>query len=188
MVTEIPLHVCLVVWRLWRTRYHVLAPMCLLCAVWIACMALFELAITIYLMHMTWDRWEDWRIATPIVFSLWICTQLYGGWNFFQMGMGARRKARANPAARAPGDDVETAAAAAAAATPEVRCPAAPGAPGKSSDHSEVVEIAPGGESVSSFEGTLVQSRTHLVETPLSPAFSSSSETRGSDPMGRELH
>lgn len=188
MVTEIPLHICLIIWRLWRTQYRILAPMCLLCAVWIVCMALFEMAITIYLLHMTWDRWEDWRIATPIVFSLWICTQLYGGWNFYQMSMGARRKARENAVARVA-DDVEMTVTS-VASTPEARSPGPSSAAGKSADRTKILEIILGDESISSLKKASMQSRSHLANHPLSSASSSSSSsnTRRPDSMDHEQH
>ncbi|KAI8661068.1 hypothetical protein NCS57_01086200 [Fusarium keratoplasticum] len=93
VVTEIPIYGSMIVWRLRRDNSQLLVHIAYGCSCWATTAAAVEVAITIYLLHLSWDRWGAiWRIVTPIIFALWIVTQLYGAFRFFKMAQTQRSK------------------------------------------------------------------------------------------------
>ncbi|KAH7031460.1 uncharacterized protein B0I36DRAFT_323950 [Microdochium trichocladiopsis] len=96
IVAEIPMHVVMIIWRIYRdTNPRMLSWLGFGLAAWAVAMACAETGITIYLLQKSWDRWStDWRIVTPIIFSLWICAQLHGARIFFSMALSERRKTK----------------------------------------------------------------------------------------------
>ncbi|KAL0931096.1 uncharacterized protein CTRU02_213831 [Colletotrichum truncatum] len=93
VVVELPIYVSMIVWRARRGDHRLLSYMVYGCFGWILLGATLETAITIYLLHRSWDRWgRIWRVITPLIFSLWISTQLYGASRLFLMARSEQRK------------------------------------------------------------------------------------------------
>jgi peptidoglycan biosynthesis protein MviN/MurJ (putative lipid II flippase) len=83
----------MIVWRVKNDNHQLLARMTYCCCVWVLLGATAETIVTIYLLHRTRSRWGIvWRIVIPMVFSLWIITQLYGAYRLFQMARLRQRK------------------------------------------------------------------------------------------------
>ncbi|KAK9772068.1 hypothetical protein AB5N19_11690 [Seiridium cardinale] len=92
IATELPIHYTMILWRLKRGSHRLCYYMACSCAVWVTTMSLGELAVTTYLLNQSWNQWElIWRVITPLIFSLWICTQLYGAKIFMGMALQERR-------------------------------------------------------------------------------------------------
>jgi hypothetical protein len=63
------------------------------CFLWVVVAAIVETAVTMYLLIRSWARWGlVWRTVTPLIFSLWIITQLYGASRFMRMARAEKRK------------------------------------------------------------------------------------------------
>jgi len=94
IVAEIPMHTIMIVWRIHRdTKPALLSRLGFGLSAWVCAMACAEVAVTVFLLQRSWDRWStEWRIATPIIFTMWICAQLHGARIFFTMAMKERRK------------------------------------------------------------------------------------------------
>ncbi|EGU80876.1 hypothetical protein RAB80_016886 [Fusarium oxysporum f. sp. vasinfectum] len=96
VIVELPIFLMMIVWRIKRHNTLLLSRMAYTCCVWQVTGAITEVAVTIYLLNRSWHRWGlEWRIITPLVFSLWITTQLYGASRLYQMGRGERQKLKA---------------------------------------------------------------------------------------------
>ncbi|UPL00493.1 hypothetical protein LCI18_011427 [Fusarium solani-melongenae] len=92
VVVELPLYTFMIVWRVRNNNHRLLSRMSYACCVWVLLGATVETAVTIWLLQRSWDRWSlSFHIILPLVFSLWISTQLYGAGRIFGM---ARSKAR----------------------------------------------------------------------------------------------
>lgn len=105
IVAEIPMHIVMIIWRVNRnTKPVLLSWMGFGLSAWVCTMACAEIAVTVFLLQRSWDRWStEWRIATPIIFTMWICAQLHGARIFFGMAMRERRKVkRVEPGSVAP--------------------------------------------------------------------------------------
>ncbi|KAJ1323294.1 hypothetical protein MN608_11442 [Microdochium nivale] len=96
IIAEMPMHVIMIIWRVRRhSSPRLLSRLGFGLSIWVVCMACAEIAVTIFLLHNSWDRWStEWRIATPVIFSMWICAQLHGARIFFSMARSERRKAK----------------------------------------------------------------------------------------------
>ncbi|KAI8302294.1 hypothetical protein K4K61_008055 [Colletotrichum sp. SAR11_59] len=93
VVVELPIYVSMILWRVRRKDHRLLSYLAYGCFGWILLGAILETSITIYLLHRSWDRWgRVWRVVTPLIFSLWITTQLYGASRLFQMARSEQRK------------------------------------------------------------------------------------------------
>ncbi|KAF6845526.1 hypothetical protein CMUS01_00101 [Colletotrichum musicola] len=116
VAVELPIYISMIIWRAKRSHHRLLTYMVYGCFCWILLGATLELSITIYLLHRSWDRWgKVWRVVTPLIFSLWISTQLYGASRLFLMARAEQRKwsgkgkqeGAAEPISELPGTDVE---------------------------------------------------------------------------------
>lgn len=77
----------MILWRVKNKNTYFLSRIGYICCGWMLTGACTEVAVTIYLLNRSWDYWgKVFRVLTPCVFSLWILTQLYAAWRFFQMG------------------------------------------------------------------------------------------------------
>ncbi|OLN85682.1 hypothetical protein CCHL11_08259 [Colletotrichum chlorophyti] len=93
VVVELPIYVSMIIWRVKRTEHRLLSYMAYGCFVWVLLGAFLETSITIFLLHRSWDRWgRVWRVVTPLIFSLWISTQLYGASRLLAMARSEQRK------------------------------------------------------------------------------------------------
>lgn len=99
VVTELPLHIVLILWRVKRTNKTVCYWIPRGCFVWVCAAAVTETVVTIYLLQQSWLQWHlEWRIITPTVFTLWITTQFYGAFIFLKLARAEGEKAKnANP-------------------------------------------------------------------------------------------
>ncbi|KAM0229832.1 hypothetical protein ACHAPO_009726 [Fusarium lateritium] len=87
VVVEIPIFISMILWRIKRDNPAFLSRMAFGCCIWAVVAALTETIVTIYLLHNSWAQWGiAWKIITPVVFSLWITTQLYGSTRLYSMG------------------------------------------------------------------------------------------------------
>lgn len=92
MVVELPLFSFLIIWRVKSSEHRLLSRLAYTCCIWVILGATVETAVTIWLLNRSWHRWGlSFRVLLPLVFSLWISTQLYGAWRIRGM---ARSKAR----------------------------------------------------------------------------------------------
>ncbi|KAF9877414.1 hypothetical protein CkaCkLH20_05114 [Colletotrichum karsti] len=93
VVVELPIYVSMIVWRARRSDHYLLSNIAFGCFGWVLLGAALETSVTIYLLHRSWDRWgRVWRVVTPLIFSLWITTQLYGASRLYAMAKSERRK------------------------------------------------------------------------------------------------
>lgn len=93
LVTELPLHIILIFWRIRRDDSKLCFKIACACATWVVVMALSETIVTSYLLAQSWSGWElHWQIITPTIFALWVCTQLYGAVIFIRMARQQRKK------------------------------------------------------------------------------------------------
>ncbi|KAH7245489.1 hypothetical protein BKA59DRAFT_172235 [Fusarium tricinctum] len=93
VVVELPIFLSMIIWRVKRDNPALLSRLAYGCCIWAIIAAITESVVTIYLLHMSWHRWGiEWRIITPLVFSLWITTQFYGASRLYAMGRAERRK------------------------------------------------------------------------------------------------
>jgi len=77
----------MIIWRVKVDNHRLLSRIGYGLGIWIVIGASTEVAVTAYLLNRSWDQWDTaFKIVTPVIFSLWIVTQLYGGWRLFQMG------------------------------------------------------------------------------------------------------
>ncbi|CAH0050829.1 unnamed protein product [Clonostachys solani] len=87
VVVEMPVFVSMIIWRVKRQNHKLLAHIGLGCCIWILVAATTEVVVTIYLLNRSWHRWGTvFRVITPVVFALWIATQLYGAYRLYTMG------------------------------------------------------------------------------------------------------
>ncbi|PLB53984.1 hypothetical protein P170DRAFT_343735 [Aspergillus steynii IBT 23096] len=94
VVVELPLYTFMIIWRVKANDHHLLSRMAYACCVWVLLGATVETAVTIWLLKSSWHRWgTSCRILLPLVFSLWICTQLYGAFRIFGMAQSKARLA-----------------------------------------------------------------------------------------------
>ncbi|KXH28049.1 hypothetical protein CNYM01_03649 [Colletotrichum nymphaeae SA-01] len=94
VVVELPIYLSMIIWRIKRRDHRLLSYLTSACFVWVIVGAVSETAVTIYLLHKSWDRWGHvWRVVTPVIFTLWITTQLYGATRLFAMARSERWKA-----------------------------------------------------------------------------------------------
>ncbi|KAL6400087.1 hypothetical protein AUP68_15779 [Ilyonectria robusta] len=108
VVVELPIYVSMIIWRIKRGNHQLLARLAFACSIWGAGAALIETSITIYLLKLSWEKWAlVWRITTPIIFTLWITTQLYSASRLLQMGLSERSKQGGKE--KLPSDDGESA-------------------------------------------------------------------------------
>ncbi|KAK1992487.1 hypothetical protein LX36DRAFT_617495 [Colletotrichum falcatum] len=92
-VVELPIFISMIIWRTRRHDSKLLAYLTGSLCVWVLIGALTEVIVTIYLLHASWDRWGDvWKVVTPVIFSLWISTQLYGASRLYAMSQSEWRK------------------------------------------------------------------------------------------------
>ncbi|KAJ7732437.1 hypothetical protein B0H16DRAFT_1770302 [Mycena metata] len=100
LVAEIPLHTAMIYWRVRRSgSRRRLMHIAYSCYLWQMLMSTSETALTIYLLKVSWARWVlAWRVVTPIVFTLWIATQIYGATLLLKMGNEERRALAADKA------------------------------------------------------------------------------------------
>ncbi|KAJ0159036.1 hypothetical protein CTA2_10417 [Colletotrichum tanaceti] len=92
VVVEFPINVSMIIWRVKRNNHKLLAYLTAGLCVWVVVGACTEVAVTIYLLHKSWERWGTvWKFVTPFVFSLWIATQLFGASRLFLMSQSERR-------------------------------------------------------------------------------------------------
>ncbi|KAK2055299.1 hypothetical protein LY76DRAFT_520790 [Colletotrichum caudatum] len=92
-VVDLPIFICMIIWRVKRKESKLLAHIAGGLCIWAIVGALTEVCVTIYLLHESWDRWGTvWKFVTPFIFSLWICTQLYGSTRLFSMSRSEWRK------------------------------------------------------------------------------------------------
>ncbi|KAJ7756305.1 hypothetical protein B0H16DRAFT_697043 [Mycena metata] len=92
IAAEIPLHTAMVYWRVHRGDRRRLMHLAYGCYLWQASMSAAETVVTIYLLKSSWSRWVlTWRVVTPVVFTLWIATQIYGATLLLKMGNAERR-------------------------------------------------------------------------------------------------
>ncbi|KAF2010806.1 hypothetical protein BU24DRAFT_427006 [Aaosphaeria arxii CBS 175.79] len=92
VIVELPLYTFMIIWRVKCNDHRLLSRMAYACCVWVMLGATTETAITIWLLKRSWSRWGlSCRILLPLVFSLWISTQLYGAYRIYCM---ARSKAQ----------------------------------------------------------------------------------------------
>jgi hypothetical protein len=90
-VVELPLYSFLIIWRVKFSEHRLLSRIAYACCIWVLVGATVETAVTIWLLNRSWHRWSlSFRVLLPLVFSLWISTQLYGAWRILGM---ARSKA-----------------------------------------------------------------------------------------------
>ncbi|ETS75427.1 hypothetical protein PFICI_12371 [Pestalotiopsis fici W106-1] len=95
LVTELPLHIILIFWRIRRDESRLCYRIACACAVWVTVMALSETIVTAWLLSQSWAGWQlHWRIITPTLFTLWVCTQLYGAIIFLRMARQQRKICR----------------------------------------------------------------------------------------------
>ncbi|KAK1975582.1 hypothetical protein LZ30DRAFT_349153 [Colletotrichum cereale] len=93
VVVELPVYLTMIIWRIRRNDHRLLSYLSVGLCVWVLVGATAEVIVTIYLLHKSWDRWGHvWKFVTPIIFSLWIATQLYGASRLFSMSLSERRK------------------------------------------------------------------------------------------------
>jgi hypothetical protein len=86
VVVELPLYTFMIIWRLKTKDNLMLSRMAYACCAWILLGATVETAITIWLLSRSWHLWGlSFRVLLPLVFSLWIVTQLYGAYRVFGM-------------------------------------------------------------------------------------------------------
>ena len=84
----------MIIWRVKASDNHLLSRMAYACCVWVLLGATVETAVTIWLLNRSWHRWGvSFRILLPLVFSLWIFTQLYGAYRIFSMAQSKARLA-----------------------------------------------------------------------------------------------
>jgi hypothetical protein len=92
VVVELPLYTFLIIWRVKSDEHRLLSRAAYTCCIWVLLGATVETAVTIWLLSRSWHRWSlSFRVLLPLVFSLWISTQLYGAWRILGM---ARSKAQ----------------------------------------------------------------------------------------------
>lgn len=92
-MTELPLHLVLIAWRVKRADPVACHRIPRVCFVWVTFMALTETVVTIYMLNQSWGQWRlEWQIITPTVFTLWIVTQLYGAAIFLQLARAEGKK------------------------------------------------------------------------------------------------
>lgn len=71
IITELPLHIVLIIWRVKRTNKMVCYWIPRICFAWVCAAAVTETVVTIYLLQQSWFQWHlEWRIITPTVFTL----------------------------------------------------------------------------------------------------------------------
>ncbi|KAH7242841.1 hypothetical protein B0J15DRAFT_404728 [Fusarium solani] len=93
VVAELPVFVSMIIWRVRRQDHRLLTFMAHGCFLWVVVAAIVETAATMYLLIRSWARWGlVWRTVTPLIFSLWIITQLYGASRFMRMARAEKRK------------------------------------------------------------------------------------------------
>lgn len=91
LATELPMHIILIFWRIKRDNSRLCFKIACTCAVWVTVMALGETIVTAWLLSQSWAGWQlKWRIITPTLFTLWVCTQLYGATIFLRMAKQQR--------------------------------------------------------------------------------------------------
>ncbi|GJC80783.1 hypothetical protein ColLi_03621 [Colletotrichum liriopes] len=95
VIVEMPVYITMIMWRIRRNDHRLLSYLTAGLSVWVLVGASTEVAVTIYLLHKSWDRWGHvWKFVTPFIFSLWIATQLYGASRLFSMSQSERRKCK----------------------------------------------------------------------------------------------
>jgi hypothetical protein len=94
VVIELPLYTFMIIWRVKSYDRRLLSRLAYICCVWVILGATTETAITIWLLNCSWSRWSlPFRILLPLVFSLWISTQLYGAFRIYGMARTTARLA-----------------------------------------------------------------------------------------------
>ena len=69
-MTELPLHIVLIVWRVMRTNPTACYRIPRVCFVWVCLTAMTETVVTIYMLNQSWSEWHlVWQIITPTVFT-----------------------------------------------------------------------------------------------------------------------
>ena len=92
-MTELPLHLVLIAWRVRRANPTACYYIPRVCFVWVTAAATAETAVTAYMLNQSWSQWQlAWQIVTPTVFTLWIITQLYGAAIFLQLARAEGKK------------------------------------------------------------------------------------------------
>ncbi|TDZ74827.1 hypothetical protein CTRI78_v000297 [Colletotrichum trifolii] len=90
---ELPIFTTMIVWRLQEKNPRLRSWLAYACFAWLLLGATVETSVTIYLLHASWDRWGTaWKVITPVIFSLWISTQLYASKTLFQMARSQQRQ------------------------------------------------------------------------------------------------
>ena len=76
----------MILYRTKNTNARLLRNMFLGCGIWALLWTLAEIAITIYLLEVSWLRWSlSFQISTPIIFSIWVYAQLAGVKNMYEL-------------------------------------------------------------------------------------------------------
>ncbi|KAJ0162526.1 hypothetical protein CTA2_4417 [Colletotrichum tanaceti] len=92
-IVELPVYITMILWRIRRNDHRLLSYLTTGLCVWVLAGACTEVAVTVYLLHKSWDRWGHvWKFVTPFVFSLWIATQLYGASRLWAMSRSEWRQ------------------------------------------------------------------------------------------------
>lgn len=98
VVVELLLFTFMIVWRIKSYNHLLLSRLAHACCVWVLLGATVETAITIWLLKSSWGRWGlPFRILLPVLFSLWISTQLYGAYRILGMARSKSREAKGEP-------------------------------------------------------------------------------------------
>lgn len=85
----------MILWRVKVDNHKLLSRIGYGLSIWIVVGASTEVAVTAYLLNRSWNEWDKvFRIVTPLVFGLWIVTQLYGGWRLYGMGKAKAKQFR----------------------------------------------------------------------------------------------
>lgn len=84
----------MIFWRIKSANHVLLSRLAYACFGWVLLGASVETAITIWLLNRSWHRWSiSFKVLLPIVFTLWITTQLYGATRIFSMARSKQRLA-----------------------------------------------------------------------------------------------
>nr|CEG04916.1 unnamed protein product [Fusarium clavum] len=95
VIVELPIFMTMIIWRVKREDSALLSRLAFGCCIWAVTAAGTETIVTIYLLHSSWVKWGiEWKVATPLIFALWITTQLYGATRLYAMGRAESHKGK----------------------------------------------------------------------------------------------
>lgn len=85
----------MIVWRVKRDNHRLRGHLAYGCFGWSVGLSLAEIAVTTWLLSTTWAHWkEEWRIITPLLFTLWMAAQFYGAFRLWQMAERETKESR----------------------------------------------------------------------------------------------